>query len=246
LRAARPFYEAFGWAYDLLVGDPVEPWTHAVERALEKSGVSSPARILDAGCGSGRHAAALADAGHEISLVDSSTALLELARERLPSAELVQQDLRLLQLGRRFDAITCRGVLNDVLTPGDRQAVLASFARHLRPRGIVILDVRDLAGTRARYAQERQVNRQLKTPRGSLRYESRGRMDGNLLRFVERHTLDGQAAEHEFTMRPWTRDELRFRLTAAGFGEVEIEPGAAGRGADRVWCQARLVYSRAT
>lgn len=47
-------------AYDLLVDDPVGPWIEVVEDALRRRAAPLPARILDAGCGTGRHAAAFA------------------------------------------------------------------------------------------------------------------------------------------------------------------------------------------
>jgi hypothetical protein len=48
------------------VGDPVEPWADAVEAALAERGVAAPARVLDAGCGTGRHAAELAAADRQL------------------------------------------------------------------------------------------------------------------------------------------------------------------------------------
>ena len=43
----------------------------------------------------------------------------------------------------RYDAILCRGVLNDVVDDDSRAVVFASFARSLRPSGVLILDVRE-------------------------------------------------------------------------------------------------------
>jgi ubiquinone/menaquinone biosynthesis C-methylase UbiE len=59
---ARPFYADYAEAYDLLVMDPVEPWAEAVHDRLLALGWPS-AVVLDAGCGTGRHAAALAAKG---------------------------------------------------------------------------------------------------------------------------------------------------------------------------------------
>ncbi len=44
--------------------------------------------VLDAACGTGRHAAYLAGAGREVTGVDASEAMLERARARLPGADL--------------------------------------------------------------------------------------------------------------------------------------------------------------
>src|SRR5918999_6460931 len=93
MASGRPFYSEFGWAYDLLVDDPVEPWVDAVEGALRERGVGAPARILDAGCGTGRHAAELAARGHALVLLEPVAELLDQARERLPDTPAIEADL---------------------------------------------------------------------------------------------------------------------------------------------------------
>jgi 2-polyprenyl-3-methyl-5-hydroxy-6-metoxy-1,4-benzoquinol methylase len=111
----RPFYASYSWAYDLLVTDPVQPWTDMVSATLDAAGITAPARVLDAGCGTGRHAAGLARRGYRTELLDASASLLAVARARLPQAPAYHADLCTLDLGTRYDAITCRGVLNDLL-----------------------------------------------------------------------------------------------------------------------------------
>jgi hypothetical protein len=46
-------------------------------------------------------------------------------------------------LGTRFDAITCRGVLNDLLDDADRDAAAVALARHLKRTSVLFLDVRE-------------------------------------------------------------------------------------------------------
>ncbi len=89
---ARPFYAEYAQAYDLLVTDPVEPWAEAVHDRLLSSGWPS-AVVLDAGCGTGRHAAALAAKGHHVDLADASERLLVQAASRNPSALALHVDL---------------------------------------------------------------------------------------------------------------------------------------------------------
>jgi len=40
----RPFYSAYGRAYDLLITHPVQPWTDLVSAALDNAGIAAPAR----------------------------------------------------------------------------------------------------------------------------------------------------------------------------------------------------------
>lgn len=238
----RPFYERFGWAYDLLVADCVDPWVDAVCTALGSRDIIAPAAVLDAGCGTGRHAEELARRGHSITLVDASEALLAQARHRVPTAEAARADLRKLDLHASFDAIACRGVLNDLIDDEDRDAVLGAFARHLHPGGVLVLDVRELSGTAQRYGTGRQTEQVIDTARGRLTYSSSGSCDGKLLRVAERHELHchtgAVVAEHVLFMRPWTAAELRDRLTRAGFTDVRLAPGVGRVTNDRLFCTA--------
>jgi glycine/sarcosine N-methyltransferase len=211
---SRPLYDDYGHAYDTLFDDPVEPWVEVVREVAPP-----PGDLLDAGCGTGRHALALRDAGYAVTLVDGAAALLGQARARLPGAPAHLADLRTLDLGRVFDAITCRGVLNDVVGDDDRQAVLDRFAAHLRPGGALVLDVRELEATRERYAGGRTLRRE--------GFESDGAMDGDLLRVVER--FGGTVSEA--TIRPWSRVEVEHRLAAAGFAgaRLAVSPGRPDR-----------------
>lgn len=242
MSATRPFYGEFGWAYDLLVDDPVEPWVDAVEAALRANALPDRAQLLDAGAGTGRHAAELARRGHAVTLVDASPSLLDQARARLPSARIVHADLTTLRLDTEFDAIVCRGVLNDVLDDEPRAEILGRFAAHLVAGGIVVLDVRDLDATARRYRGGRSSRRIARTPLGELTYDAAGRMDGGLLRVSEHHELRDQSrlkvADHELAMRPWTREEVESRLRAAGFQDVEIVPGVGRETTDRLLCVA--------
>lgn len=198
--------------------------------------------MLDGGCGTGRHAAELARRGHLVTLVDSSPTLLERARGRLPGSAAVLGDLRRLQLDQSFDAVICRGVLNDLTDDEDRDLVLQVFARHLRAGGVLVLDVRDRDSTARRYRDGRTAQRRVPLPGGALTYTSRGDIDGQLLRVQERHELrqgdTRRVVDHEFAMRPWKPAELEERLARTGFCEVELGPAAGRPAGDRLLCAA--------
>ncbi len=133
----RPFYARHAQAYDLLVADPVEPWVEAVHERLVRSGWPA-APVLDAGCGTGRHAAALTALGHRVDLADAADGLLRQASARCPGARTFHADLCSLNLAPAYQAVTCRGVLNDILGDTDRDAVLRSFGAALRPGGLLV------------------------------------------------------------------------------------------------------------
>lgn len=74
----RPFYARHADAYDALITDPVDPWADAVHSHLARTGVAC-ATLLDAGCGTGRHANGLIQRGHVVELLDASEELLAVA-----------------------------------------------------------------------------------------------------------------------------------------------------------------------
>lgn len=98
---------------------------------------------LDAACGTGRHTAYLASLGHTVIGADTSAAMLERAREKVPDAEFHEADLHDLPLpANHVDLVVCALAL--VHVPA-LQPVLAEFVRVLRPGGhLVISDQRGL------------------------------------------------------------------------------------------------------
>lgn len=92
---------------------------------------------LDAACGTGRHATRLAGLGHRVVGVDGNAAMLEVARAKVPDADLRQGRLDDLPVDdASVDLVVCSLALTHVpeLAP-----VLAEFARVVRPGGAVVL-----------------------------------------------------------------------------------------------------------
>ena len=88
-------------------------------------------------------AAELAARGHEVVLLEPVPELLDQARSRCPGARAFAADLGLAP-PVEVDAVTRRGVLNDVLGDADRSAAVATLAAILRPGGVVVLAVATL------------------------------------------------------------------------------------------------------
>jgi SAM-dependent methyltransferase len=178
---------------------------------------------------------ALTARGFEVVLADAAEALLVQARQRLPEARALLGDLSELKLNREIDVVACRGVLNDVIDDADRDAVLAAFARALRPGGAVVIDVREELATMARYAGGRRTLREA----GGVVFTSEGVWQDGVVAVVERHEAQGRVAEHTAVFRPWSRDELRDRLVTAGFTVDTIATGRVEHRADRLIAIAR-------
>ena len=225
----RPFYGEYAWAFDLLIDRPVANECAAIAGWLVQRGVAPGARLLDAGCGTGRYAIDLARRGYLVDAVDRSPDLIDIARrsagERSGVLSFRTGDLLSLP-DRDCDAILCRGVLNDLVDDGGRARAFTSFARALRPGGVVILDVREWESTKERKSREPLFTKRVDTDRGRLAFTSITALDPDNHRLLlrETHTLVDDAGEHsseyQFVMRCWTPGELYSSLERAGFGSV--------------------------
>lgn len=101
--------------------------------ALIPAGGPSGGTVLDLGCGMGEPIAAhLIGAGFRVTGVDSAPSLLALARKRFPAAEWLLDDMRGLDLGRRFDGILAWDSFFH-LDHADQRAIFAVFAHHAAP-----------------------------------------------------------------------------------------------------------------
>ena len=101
-----------------------------------------PSSVLDAGCGTGRVAIALADAGIDVVGVDLDASMLATARGRRPDITWVQADLASLALDRRFDVVVMAGNVVHFTPPGTEAGVVAACARHLAPGGTLVAGFR--------------------------------------------------------------------------------------------------------
>ncbi len=86
-----------------------------------------PARVLDAGCGTGRVAIRLAELGYAVVGVDLDASMLAMAREEAPELDWRVADLAVLDTGQFFDVVLVAGNTIPLLEPG----TLESAARHL-------------------------------------------------------------------------------------------------------------------
>jgi glycine/sarcosine N-methyltransferase len=186
-------------------------------------------RVLDAACGTGHHAIALAQRGYRLVGADLSAAMIERARENASAAGV---DVRfavaglgeLAALGETFDAVLCLGnSLPHLLTAAAVDRALVDFADVLRPGGLLVI-------------QNRNFDRVWAERERFMGPQSHRDDEGEWLfvRFYDFHeeTItfhmirlrrmgEGWAQDVESTeMRPIFRDDLAIALAAAGFGDV--------------------------
>jgi SAM-dependent methyltransferase len=123
-----------------------------------------PASVLDIGGGAGHQSFPLAEAGYDVTVLDSSPAMLDKARERLQrlpaqarqrvtfvrsEGENAEDAVR----GRRFAAALCHGVLGYVEQP---EPLVDQLCRCAAPGGIVSIMTGNARTTAVRPALERR------------------------------------------------------------------------------------------
>jgi SAM-dependent methyltransferase len=126
--------------YDSLYG--FKNYAAASARLAEmiRARVPGARSLLDVGCGTGRHVELLASE-FEVAGADLSPELLAVARERCPGVPFHEADMADFDLGRRFDVVTCLfSAIAYVKTEARMRQAVASFARHLEPGGLVVIE----------------------------------------------------------------------------------------------------------
>jgi SAM-dependent methyltransferase len=247
-------YDALSTDYDRFVNWPARlalelPFIERLLQGLGRPGGRAP-EVLDAACGTGMHAIALAQAGYCVSGADLSAGMVAQAGEnaRQAGAAVRFEQAGFGRLADTFgrgshDALLCLGnSLPHVLElDGLNQAVL-DFAACLRPGGLLLIQNRNFDAVLARHERwmEPQAQRE-------------GEAEWLFLRFYD-FDPDGRLSFHVVTLKragegAWTQQvattrlyplrevEMSRVLAAAGFGAVKLygdmtgkpfEPGSSG------------------
>ncbi|WP_425825813.1 class I SAM-dependent methyltransferase [Streptomyces fractus] len=105
--------------------------------------VPAGARVLDAGCGTGRVMIRLAELGYDCVGIDLDASMLDVARERAPELPWFQTDLAefdpaALGIAADFDLVVAAGNVLPLLTPGTEATVVKRLAGALRPGGLLV------------------------------------------------------------------------------------------------------------
>jgi SAM-dependent methyltransferase len=99
----------------------------------------APARVLDAGCGTGRVAIRMAELGYECVGVDLDTSMLSVARAEAPAIPWFNADLATLDLdGDSFDLVVVAGNVVALVAPATLPATVLRLAAHLRVGGLLV------------------------------------------------------------------------------------------------------------
>jgi SAM-dependent methyltransferase len=99
------------------------------------------ASLLDVGCGTGEHLLAFSKLFAHVEGVDLSEAMVSVARDKVPAAQIHVGDMRDFELGHTFDAVICLNTGVAYLpTLAALRTALACMARHLSPGGVLVIE----------------------------------------------------------------------------------------------------------
>jgi len=238
---AVPLYDGFE-AYDRFVN-----WERRlayelpfIEAQLQTAGAR---RVLDAACGTGRHAIALAERGYDVLGADLSAPMIERARANAaalgrasapgPGPEVGEAIFfvagfgELAQAGRALDvdALLCLGSsLPHVLTEADLSATMADWHAVLRPGGLLLVQDRNMDAVLTR--RDRWMPVQQRAAEGHewlfvrlYDFDEQG-LTFNVVT-LERGAGEPWRQRVDATrLYPWRRAQLVAALAQAGFEEI--------------------------
>ena len=233
-------YHGLAADYDWIVDDDALADGVAINRPapgrlLHRIGPAST--VLDAACGTGVDAAALARRGFTVRAADGSEAMVEAAAARFRREGLTIPVQRCLwadlpdAIDERFDVVLCTG--NALVHAAGRDAMvqaLIGLRRMARPGGYVVIDSRNWDKL---HAERRivQVMDRVKV-RGGRRcvvlyaWEVPDRLDQEHIAhlvFLFEHGDRIEPHEYKLSFRPFTLGELRERLELAGLQEADTD-----------------------
>lgn len=137
-------YESFASVYDIFMDQtPYDVWDEKICHLLRQYGVTKGQEIIDLGCGTGKMTRRLKKDGYQVIGMDSSTEMLELARNQREDGILyVHQDMRELTLPEKVDAmVSICDCMNYMLEEDDLLQVFLSVKRYLKDHGVFIFDM---------------------------------------------------------------------------------------------------------
>ena len=191
-------------------------------------------RLLDVGCGTGRHAAALvAEHGFQVDGLDIESGFLEIARKRCPTGKFFRGDMASFDLGSTYEAVLCLFSSIGYVRTLERLTLAArSIRRHVAPGGVAIIEPWFTPGIFREGAVHMTIvdREDLKISRVN-RTEVRGRISWMEFQYLVADPQEIRHLKEVHELGLFSEEEMLEALEAGGFHKVEFDPkGLTGRG----------------
>ncbi|QUH00049.1 class I SAM-dependent methyltransferase [Saccharopolyspora erythraea] len=189
--------------------------------------------LLDVACGTGTHLRRFADLFDDVTGLELSAAMIEVARPQLGGIPVLQGDMRDFALDREFDAVTCMfSSIGHMRDSAELDQALASFARHLAPGGVVVVEPwwfpEDFLDGYVAGDVVRDGDLTISRVSHSVRADGATRME---IHWVVADAVNGprhHVEHYEITL--FERQQYEKAFTAAGCAVEYLEGGPSGRG----------------
>jgi len=148
----EPLYDRFA---DFYAAGPYPRYTRALIELFptvqEHYNLPGKGSLLDAACGEGTFAVAMAKDGWQVTGIDQSERMLQHARRKPETAELgirfLRRDMRSMGFNAEYDLVTCWfDSLNYLLQYSDLSQAFSSAYQALKPGGYYLMDMNTIYG----------------------------------------------------------------------------------------------------
>lgn len=231
---------------------PAQPWTRGTEQEIDyilsRINLKHECRVLDMGCGQGRHSITMSRMGYSNVLgIDFSASNVEKAKrsanERQSSATFITADARKFNLGFKFDCILCLyDVIGSFRQEEDNIRIIRSVKRNLKKGGYAIISVMNMELTESIALYRESISKNpdalLKLPPSDTMQASGNvfkpeyflinKDDGLVYRKEQFTSGDDMFAEYLVTDKRYKKDEIIALVEAEGLKVEESRYVQAG------------------
>lgn len=215
-------YQTFAQLYQNLFDPSVyDQW---VDFVVSKT---KPGMLLDIGGGNGEIGSVLTKKGYEVSILDLSAEMLQLAAQKDGAMTLYEADMRDFEIEKKFNTIiSTTDSLNYLTTDAELKAAFQNMYNHLEDDGVLLFDVItphmvNVTYDNYMYNNDDDMDRIFMW--SSFPGEQEDSIDHDLKFFIYDEKIDGykvvREIHHEQTFNVDTYKKL---LSEVGFNKIEI------------------------
>lgn len=195
-----------------------------IDRKLKENNIEKGDLVLDLACGTGAITTRLAKMGYDMTGVDISSEMLEMACRKNPDILWLNQDMREFELyGTVKAVICCLDSINYLLKPVDLNKCFSLVSNYLEPKGIFLFDINSEYKFENIYGDNHYILEDDGVFCGWKNYYNRksGNCDFDLTFFTIEHgewvRTDEYQREHF-----WSIKIIKKKLVENGFAEIEF------------------------
>lgn len=222
-------FSGYAKYYDDMYGQkPYEQEVDQLEKFWAKHSPHPVKKILSLGCGTGTYEIILAKRGYQVTGVDISSEMLEVAKQKILVANvsekinLLQGDIRELKDYGDFDAVIMMfNIVGYLHTPADLAKLSSNVAHNLKPGGTFIFDAWNEPAVVADPPTDR--TKIVAKDRGQITRVTKGFLETSAklvkIKFEVSEEMDGQitnSVSEDHPMRYWDIPELTTAIKLGG------------------------------